>query len=193
MRATVLPVTDDAAPSARPGPALALPPVELRVPADADAAAWHTLFDHPEVMRYIGSGELRPPEWYGEFVRHQQRLAAETGLCLFSVVHAGRVVGFAGVQPWRPQWGPHGVPELGWRLGRAHWGKGYVAAATRLAVAAAAGRGVPRLVSMINAGNERSRAVARRLGMTEAATHTSPTGLPFLEYELAPARPGPPD
>ena len=57
--------------------------------------------------------------------------------------------------------------EIGWRLARAAWGHGYATEAARAAAAFAFGTlGLDELVSFTTAGNERSRAVMRRLGMT---------------------------
>ena len=57
--------------------------------------------------------------------------------------------------------------EIGWRLARPAWGHGYATEAARAAAAFAFGTlGLDELVSFTTAGNERSRAVMRRLGMT---------------------------
>ena len=148
----------------------------LRVPLDDDAGTWHRLFDDPEVMRYVGTGLVRDLPWYEAFVGRQQRLAAATGLCLFSVVVDGAVVGFAGVQPWQHGWGPAGEPEIGWRLGRAHWGRGSATAAARAVVERARSAGLPRLVALVHEENAASLAVGRRLGMTPERLLTSPEG-----------------
>jgi RimJ/RimL family protein N-acetyltransferase len=75
-------------------------PLCLRVPTDGDADAWTELFADPEVMRYVGTGEVRDRDWYRGFVRRQQHLAGTTGLCLFTVLVGDEVAGFTGVQPW---------------------------------------------------------------------------------------------
>lgn len=85
------------------------------------------------------------------------------------------VMGFSGAQPWPHDWGPVGEVEIGWRLGRAYWGRGYATAAARLALDAVRAAGVPHVVAMVAAGNERSIAVTRRLGMRHAETLLTPT------------------
>jgi RimJ/RimL family protein N-acetyltransferase len=150
--------------------------VTLRVPTAADAGTWCALFDDPEVMRYIGDGKLRDEAYYADLVERQRALAESTGLCLFSVVVDGRVVGFTGVQPWRHSWGPVGVPEIGWRLGRAFWGRRYAARAARSVVERARAAGVPHLVAMIHEDNAASFAVARTLGMISESVLLSPDG-----------------
>ena len=161
--------------------------MELRVPTDEDADAWTELFDDPAVMRHIGTGEVRDREWYGAFVQRQQQLAATTGLCLFSVLVDGSVAGFAGVQPWSHPWGPTGELEIGWRLGRRHWGRGTATAAARVVLGLARQRGVPHLVAVVHAENAASLAVARKLGLVEEAVLRAPSGAVVHQYGTTPA------
>ncbi|PPF83391.1 GNAT family N-acetyltransferase [Subtercola sp. Z020] len=159
----------------------------MRVPTAADAEAWFELFADAEVMRFIGDGRVQPLEWYRAFVARQQALAADTGLCLFSLVLdvAGgttAVAGFAGLQPWTQPWGPTGRTEVGWRLGAAHQGRGLATAAARLCLTRAGARGIHDPVAMIDAGNAVSIAVARKLGMAPESEHTSPTGARVLAF-----------
>ena len=151
-------------------------PVQLRVPTDGDAAAWTALFDDDEVMRFIGNGGRRDSAYYAGLVERQQRLAESTGLCLFSVVVEGEVAGFAGVHPWIHPWGPVGMPEIGWRLGRRFWRQGYASQAAGAVVERARGSGFAHLVSMIHERNVGSFGVARRLGMTTETVLLSPEG-----------------
>jgi RimJ/RimL family protein N-acetyltransferase len=159
--------------------------VELRVPTDEDAAIWTALFDDDEVMRFIGDGELRDHAYYVGLVERQRSLAADSGLCLFSVVVDGGVAGFAGVHPWSHGWGPTGLPEIGWRLGRAFWGRGLATSAARAVVERARAAEVPRLISMIHEANAASVGVARKLGMTTGAVFVSPDGNRVHQLELA--------
>ena len=59
-------------------------------------------------------------------------------------------------------------------LGREHWGQGYVTAAARLTLERVRAAGVPEVVAMVDAGNARSIAVTRRLGMRFAEEFTGP-------------------
>ncbi|MGW2457482.1 GNAT family N-acetyltransferase [Streptomyces sp. NPDC001761] len=152
-----------------------LPAVRLRVPTHEDAVAWHRVFAHPEVMEFHGG---RPAELsvYEELTARQRRHDAEHGFCLWTLLdESGEVIGFTGAQPWRPDWGPVGEIEIGWRLGRAHWGRGYATAAARETLRRVREAGVPEVVAMVRQGNERSIAVTRRLGMERAETYTHPT------------------
>ncbi|WP_406421425.1 GNAT family N-acetyltransferase [Streptomyces sp. NBC_00873] len=152
----------------------AVPSVHLRVPTDEDAVAWHRAFDDPEVMEFFGgtSAEL---SLYEEWTARQRRHDAELGFCLWTVLDEdGEVLGFTGAQPW-PQtaYGPVGEVEIGWRLGRAAWGRGYATAAARLTLERVRAAGVDRVVAAIDPRNERSIAVARRLGMERAESFTT--------------------
>ncbi|WP_326699221.1 GNAT family N-acetyltransferase [Streptomyces sp. NBC_01754] len=153
----------------------AAPLVHLRVPTDEDAPVWHRIFADPEVMEFHGG---RPAEMsvYEELTARQRRHDAEHGLCLWTLLDdAGQVLGFTGAQPWpQTSFGPVGEIELGWRLARAAWGRGYATAAARTTLERVRAAGVPEVVAMIRSGNERSLSVARRLGMRQAETYTIP-------------------
>ncbi|OIK00083.1 GNAT family N-acetyltransferase [Streptomyces colonosanans] len=151
-----------------------LPDVRLRVPTDEDAVAWHRLFDDPEVMEFHG-GRAAELSVYEELTARQRRHDAEHGFCLWTMLdEAGGVIGFTGAQPWPREWGPKGEIEIGWRLGRAHWGKGYVTAAALTTLERVRAAGVGSVVAMVNARNTRSIAVTRRLGMHLAEVFTTP-------------------
>ncbi|MGW3127161.1 GNAT family N-acetyltransferase [Streptomyces sp. NPDC001123] len=152
----------------------ALPAVRLRVPTHEDAFAWHRVFDDPEVMEFFGGGSAELSV-YEELTARQRRHDAELGFCLWTMTdEAGQVIGFTGAQPWPHQWGPRGEIEIGWRLGRDHWGKGYASAAARMTLDRLRAAGVPEVMAMVRPGNERSVAVARRLGMELAGTFPHP-------------------
>ncbi|MEU6810984.1 GNAT family N-acetyltransferase [Streptomyces sp. NPDC046831] len=153
----------------------ALPVVRLRVPTDEDAVAWHRTFDDPEVMEFHG-GRAAELSVYEELTARQRRHDAERGFCLWTVLdEAGEVIGFTGAQPWPHAWGPEGETEIGWRLGRAHWGRGYVTAAAQMTLERLRAAGVPRVVAMVDSRNARSIAVTQRLGMRLAETFVTPT------------------
>ncbi|MFE1286624.1 GNAT family N-acetyltransferase [Streptomyces sp. NPDC058751] len=153
----------------------ALPDVRLRVPTDEDALAWHRVFDDPEVMEFHG-GRAAERSVYEELTARQRRHDAEHGFCLWTMVGPGdEVLGFTGAQPWPHSWGPAGKIEIGWRLGREHWGKGYVTAAARTTLERVRAAGVTDVVAMVNSGNTRSIAVTRRLGMELAERFTLPS------------------
>lgn len=152
-----------------------LPAVRLRVPTEEDAFAWHRVFADPEVMEFHG-GAPAELSVYEELTARQRRHDAELGFCLWTMLDDdGAVVGFTGAQPWpHESFGPVGEIEIGWRLGRAHWGRGYATAAARATLERVRAAGVERVVAMVDARNERSVAVTRRLGMDLHETFMTP-------------------
>ena len=78
----------------------------------------------------------------------------------------GTVIGMAGLDPVDEGMPVHGV-EAGWRLARAAWGNGYATEAARAVFAYGFGPlRLHEILAMAAAGNVRSHAVMRRLGMT---------------------------
>ncbi|MEU0135198.1 GNAT family N-acetyltransferase [Streptomyces sp. NPDC006296] len=155
-----------------PSPA---PSVRLRVPTDEDALSWHRVFADPEVMEFLG-GRAAELSVYEELTARQRRHDAERGHCLWTVLDGtGAVLGFTGAQPWpHTTYGPVGETEIGWRLGRASWGRGYATAAAQATLERMRTLGTREVVAMIHARNTRSAAVAVRLGMRRAETYTTP-------------------
>lgn len=92
------------------------------------------------------------------------------GLWAVEVAGTGRLVGYTGLAV--PRFTAHFTPavEVGWRLARHAWGQGYATEAAAAALDDAFGRvGLAEVVSFTSVGNERSRAVMRRLGMAHDA------------------------
>ncbi|MER6393408.1 GNAT family N-acetyltransferase [Streptomyces sp. NPDC059382] len=167
-------------------PARPLPTVQLRVPIDEDARAWHQVFADTEVMKYLGGpAELSK---YEEFTARQRLHDARLGYCLWTLLdEEGAVIGFTGAQPWpaEKEWGPVGEIEIGWRLARSAWGRGYAYASALATLERVRAAGVTRVVALIDARNVRSVAVAERLGMDLDEESTLPDGNPALRYALS--------
>lgn len=89
------------------------------------------------------------------------------GLWALEVRDSGEFIGFTGLilQTFEAHFTP--AVEIGWRLARPAWGHGYAIEAARKALAYGFGEaGLDEIVSMTTVGNERSRSVMERLGMT---------------------------
>ncbi|MFI1175739.1 GNAT family N-acetyltransferase [Streptomyces melanogenes] len=152
------------------------PVVRLRVPTEEDAYAWHEVFDDPEVMEFHG-GRAAELSVYEELTARQRKHDAERGFCLWTLLDEDdRVLGFTGAQPWPHAWGPVGEVEIGWRLARSAWGRGYATAAARATLDRVRAAGLEGVVAMVDARNERSVAVTRRLGMRLGETFVTPVG-----------------
>lgn len=161
--------------------------VRLRVPTDEDALSWYRTFDDPEVMEFLG-GRRAEFSVYEELTARQRRHDAELGFCLWTLTdEAGEVLGFTGAQPWpHPTFGPVGSIEIGWRLGRAAWGRGYATRAARTTLERVRAGGVEEVVAMIDSRNRRSIAVAEGLGMRLAESYEDTRRVPrtMLCYRL---------
>lgn len=156
---------------------LILRPVEAR---DVDAFAPY-LAD-PEVVRFIGGEPMSRREVEERIALWRDRFSRD-GFGHFALVRRedGCIVGRCGLLVWTvPGWeittraevtGEYEI-EVGWMLGRAHWGHGYATEAARAVCGLAFGElGLERLISLIADANIASAAVAKRLGMTvEGAT-----------------------
>jgi ribosomal-protein-alanine N-acetyltransferase len=133
---------------------------EMRVD---DANALLKVFSDPLVMAsFPGTPPfdlMRMEAWVDRNLRHQN----EHGYGLFSVVHKtdGVVIGDCGLERMEI-----GV-ELGYDLRRDYWGRGLATeAATAVRDFAFATLGLDRVVSLIRVGNDRSRRVAEKIGMS---------------------------
>jgi RimJ/RimL family protein N-acetyltransferase len=120
----------------------------------------------PEVMEYFVSPLTR--EQSDAFVDRIEAGFAEHGFGPWAVEHqeTGAFIGFAGLlhQTFEAAFTP--AFEIGYRLARPAWGRGYATEAAREAVRYGFERaGLAEIVSMTATGNLRSRAVMRKLGM----------------------------
>jgi RimJ/RimL family protein N-acetyltransferase len=91
------------------------------------------------------------------------------GFGLWAIIEkaSDRMIGFAGVcHPlWLPGW--ERTVEVGWRLHRDVWGRGYATEAGRAALREGFERlELPEIVAFVHPDNHRSLAVAERLAMT---------------------------
>jgi len=143
---------------------LILRPWELR---DIDPFA--ALNAHPEVMRYFPATFTR--EETAAFV---ERVAAleDQGLGFQPVEEraTGDLVGIVGMAPVKPEFPSAPATEIGWRLARHHWSKGYASEAARAWLAHGFGAlGLEEIVAFTFTGNAPSRRVMERLGMRHNA------------------------
>ena len=160
----------------------------LRPFTEDDVEPFAAINADPDVMRYIGDGSPRTLEQTREGVARMTRHWAEYGWGTFAVrlADTGEFIGFTALAV--PEFLPEILPavELGWRIGRTHWGRGHAPEAAREAIRFAFDeRGMDRLVSCVHLDNTASARVAEKLGMT-ADRETVVPGLevPCRVYEL---------
>jgi RimJ/RimL family protein N-acetyltransferase len=151
----------------------------LRRWRDADREPFATQSSDPEVMRYFPSTLDRAASdaTVDRIRAHWEKHG--WGLWAAELHATGEFVGFLGLLvPRFPLPGNPGV-EVGWRLGRAHWGHGYATEGARAALELGFGPlGLPEIVAVTALGNVRSRAVMARLGMRDAELEFDHPGVP---------------
>jgi len=142
----------------------------LRDWRDSDLEAFASLNADPEVMRWFPSTLSRvQSDELAERIR--TKLAARGwGLWALEVPGVSEFCGFVGLNdvPFDAGFSP--AVEIGWRLNRASWGKGYASEAARACLDYGFGElGLHEIVSFTTTGNQRSRSVMERIGMTRDA------------------------
>lgn len=143
----------------------------LRPWRDEDLPAFAALNGDPEVMEFMPR-LLSRAESDAFADRIRRRIEAEGwGLWALDVPGVAPFAGYVGLSvpsfeaPFTPS------VEIGWRLARACWGRGYATEAARLAVDHGfCALGLEEIVSFTYEGNMRSRAVMQRLGMRHDAS-----------------------
>ncbi len=159
-----------------PGEELLTERLRLRRWRPEDEAPMDAVNRDPEVARYLNA-PLDETSLAAFHARTEEHWAAY-GYGWWAVeLRAGGFLGFTGVSHPAFLAPVAHRTELGWRLARSAWGRGY---ATEAAIAArddARGRlGLDELISVIHPANARSQSVARKLGMA-VETHLHHPGL----------------
>jgi RimJ/RimL family protein N-acetyltransferase len=160
---------------------LETPRLLLRPFRSADLDAYAAMCADAEVMRYLGTGVTldRAGAWrsMATILGHWALLGY--GMWALESRATGELVGRAGfLDP--PDWPGF---ELGWVLGRAHWGRGYATEAARRALAHAFDAlGRERVISLIRPGNAASIRVAERIGERHVG-EVELLGAPALVFE----------
>ena len=141
--------------------------LHLRRPRMDDAEAFAAINADPEVARFVN--------WTGPLSRAESDLMLRKtidhwddhgfGWWMADLRETGELLGFIGLaRPFALAALADDV-EVGWRLARAHWGRGLATEGAREAVRFAfAELALERLVCIIDRDNERSLGVARNLG-----------------------------
>lgn len=162
--------------------------LRLRPWTEADVEPLTAIHADPEVMRYVGDCKPRDAvDTRASIERWSQGLERDGfGLLAAELRDTGELVGMAGLAV--PAFLPEILPavEVGYRLGRAHWGRGLATEAAAALVDHAFGPlGLERLVAIVHVDNAASRRVVEKLGMrAERETHVPESGVPVTVYEL---------
>jgi RimJ/RimL family protein N-acetyltransferase len=147
-------------------PEIATARLRLRGWRDDDREPWAALNADPEVMAHFPTTLSRAT--CDRLVDLTMDGWAENGFGLWALerVEDGHFLGFTGLS--RPSFEAHFTPavEVGWRLARHAWGRGFAMEAARAALAFGFETvGLEEIVSFTVPANVRSRAVMERIGM----------------------------
>lgn len=154
----------------------------LREFRGSDHDAYAAMLGDPQVMQYIGDGKTvgHPESWraIASMLGHWQLRGY--GMWAIEEKATGTLLGRAGfIDP--PGWPGF---ELGWLLGRAHWGRGYATeAAKRCLQYAFEDLRRDHVISLIRPSNKPSIRVAERLG-EKPAGEIDLFGAEALVYEI---------
>jgi RimJ/RimL family protein N-acetyltransferase len=142
----------------------------LRRPEDSDAEPMMAMDADPEVMRYIATGAVIPPDRdraLRAIARRRQEWDEQGfGMCSIIVRETGQYAGWVTLAV--PAFLPEILPavEIGYRLRRDHWGQGYATeAAAELLRFGFTGAGLDKIVSIRHIDNVQSKRVQDKLGM----------------------------
>jgi RimJ/RimL family protein N-acetyltransferase len=138
----------------------------LRPWQDRDREPAYAMTQDEEVMRY-----LPPLDRAGSdaMIGRMMAMQAEHGHTFWALEEraTGAFLGMCGFCPPRP---PLAEYEIGWRLARAAWGKGFATESARAVLEWAwANRDMASIVAITYRGNRKSRALMERIGMAYMA------------------------
>jgi RimJ/RimL family protein N-acetyltransferase len=153
-----------------PQPVLETVRLRLRPWEERDLAPFAALNADPVVMRHF-PGTLDRAGSDALVARIEAR-RREVGFCFAAAERRadGALLGLVGLGRMRMPEVPRldGAVEVAWRLGRAHWGRGYATEAARAWLGwGFAALGLKEIVAITVPANLASQAVMRRLGMEE--------------------------
>jgi RimJ/RimL family protein N-acetyltransferase len=146
------------------GPVIETARLRLRPPREADFEPMCVLYADETAARFIGG--VKEPAVVWRMLAQIMGHWAMRGWGFFAIEEraSGAYAGWAG--PWFPHGWP--APEVGWSLLPAFQGRGYATEAAAAAIDHAFDAlGWDRVVHLIDADNDPSKAVARRLGSSD--------------------------
>ncbi|PYR41230.1 MAG: GNAT family N-acetyltransferase [Acidobacteria bacterium] len=145
--------------------------LRLRSWRDSDLEPFAALNADPRVREFFPSLQTRQESAESmQYIREHFRQRG-FGLWAVEVIGGAPFIGFIGLSV--PSFDAPFMPcvELGYRLAFDHWGRGYATEGARAAIAFGfATIGLAEIVAMTAVGNERSRRVMARMGMTRNVT-----------------------
>ncbi|MFZ5705776.1 MAG: GNAT family N-acetyltransferase [Pseudomonadota bacterium] len=156
----------------------------LRGWRDEDAAPFLAMGQDPEVMAYLGP--LQTAEDVAAGIARQKDLLETHGYCFWALAEraSGAFIGFCGLKPGAAGTPVEGRTEIGWRLARASWGKGYAREAAQASLDWGWANGIDSIWAITVPANVRSWGLMERLGMTRRHDLDFDHPLPGLDERL---------
>lgn len=154
-------------------------------PEEPDLAAAYDVYGRPEVARWIGA-----PTDPAEIKVRIERWSTPTTDPTYGVwaveerTEPGRPIGSVLLRPLPPD---EEDVEVAWHLHPRVWGRGYATEIGRAAARRAFETGIDEVFAIVRPGNDRSSAVARRLGMEFVGRTEKYYGLQAELFRLRPA------
>jgi RimJ/RimL family protein N-acetyltransferase len=147
---------------------LETPRLRLRNWLEGDRDLFREINSDPKVMEFFPF--RRSHEEADLLFDRVNAMIREDGLGFYAVElkETGEAMGFCGLAPANmPGIFPPETIEIGWRLATRFWGNGYITeAAKTLLEYGLKAKGLDAVISFAVAGNHRSTAVMKRIGMT---------------------------
>lgn len=142
---------------------------------EADIKPMSAINADPSVMEFFPA--VKTYEETADFVLRMQQQFAERGYCYFAVdrLNDHAFVGFIGLswQTFDTDFTP--CTDIGWRLARAEWGKGYATEGARRCLEYAFNKlQLSSVLSMAPKLNTRSEEVMKKIGMQKLKDFTHP-------------------
>ena len=167
----------------------------LRTPRRSDLDALAAIMGDPEVMRYIGDGSLMDSAAVAERIARFIAYEEERGHTMWVVEHreTSELMGECGLVPIRRSGHSDVGPqvELGYRLGRFHWGKGYATEAARVALTHGFEHDkLDRIIAVTDRRNRASQRVLEKCGLVRLGPTQAYYDRETVLYEARRASPG---
>ena len=142
----------------------------------ADLIGMAEINSDKEVMEFFPALLTKEQSW--GFIQRMQQLYKEKGYCYFAVdeLASNEFIGFIGLsdQSFEADFTP--CVDIGWRLSRSEWNKGYATEGARACLDFAFNRlGLEKIVAIAPAVNSRSEQVMKKLGMQKEKTFIHPS------------------
>lgn len=142
--------------------------IRLRRMEPSDAEVLFEYWSDPEVVRYMNMPPFTSPEDTLEMIYLLNGLSEMDDTIRFGIElkEEGRLIGSCGFNVWELSGAYRG--EIGYDLGRAYWGKGYMSESLRMLLSFGyETMGLNRIEALVHPGNGHSRRLLAAFGFQE--------------------------